>query len=140
MPRPPPSGPADAAQLLADITPVIPAGKQIIQSYGDGAFRIADTLYSGSVLVFPDRTLAWPVATRDALTLASLTPVVEAPEPAGILLIGGGRGTFLLDPALRGALGRHGIVADAMDTGAACRTFNVLLGEDRHVVAALIAV
>jgi len=56
------------------------------------------------------------------------------------LLIGTGKTMHFLAPDLRASLSACGLVADAMDTGAACRTFNVLLAEDRIVMAALIAV
>ena len=57
-----------------------------------------------------------------------------------ILLIGCGQGAAMISPALRQALRAAGAVIDAMDTGAACRTYNVLLAEERRVAAALIAV
>jgi len=46
-----------------DLTPLIPGGRQIVESYGEGRFRIAGQLYAGAVLVFPERTLAWPVTS-----------------------------------------------------------------------------
>ena len=124
---------------MTDITPAVPAGKQVIQSYGEGRFRIAGESFSGSVLVFPDRTLSWPVRSTASLTPESLAPVMAPDAGVEVLLIGAGGQPFFLDPGLRAALREAGIVADAMDTGAACRTFNVLLGEDRRVAAALIA-
>lgn len=123
---------------MADLTPPIPAGRQVIQAYGDGGFRIAGTRHEGPVLVFPDRTVAWKVPGVADIDLPSLTPVMDSAP--GILLIGGGRMAAHIGNELRTALREAGIVADVMDTGAACRTFNVLLSEDRDVAAALIAV
>lgn len=125
---------------MADFTTAAPAGRQIIQSYGEGRFRIAGESYRGSVQVFPDRTLPWPVETAAALSMESLAPFTAADAGVEILLIGMGADAVPLDPGLRSDLRAAGIVADAMTTGAACRTFNVLLAEDRRVAAALIAI
>jgi uncharacterized protein len=122
-----------------EITPQIPQGRQVIESYGPGRFRIAGVPHGGSVLVFPERTLAWPVAAMAALSEADLAPVIAAEPRVEILLIGCGPALVSVPPALRAALRAHGIGCDAMDTGAACRTFNVLLAESRRVAAALIA-
>lgn len=124
---------------MADITPPIPAGRQLINAYGDGGFRIAGASYTGSVLVFPERTIPWPVDPGAELTVASLEAVLTAPDTPQVLLIGTGATTTFLPGPLRAALREKGIVAEPMATGAACRTFNVLLSEDRSVAAALIA-
>ncbi|HEY1719633.1 MAG TPA: Mth938-like domain-containing protein [Magnetospirillaceae bacterium] len=123
-----------------DVTPQIPLGKQIIQGYGSSGFRIASTRHEGSVLVFPDRTLAWPVASFDATTAESLTEVATADPKVEILLIGTGAKMLLMPAPLRAHFRALGIMVDAMDTGAACRTYNVLMSEDRRVAAALIAI
>ena len=125
-----------------DLTPLIPQGRQIVESYGDGRFRVSGTLYEHGILVFPERTIAWPVADIAALTLESLAPVGEAAGSGAIdlLLIGCGPRMALIAAPLRAALRAQGIVIEAMDTGAACRTYNVLAAEGRKVAAALIAV
>ena len=122
-----------------EITPEIPGDRQVIESYGEGRFRISGAAHTGSVLVFPDRTLQWGVSSMDALSMEMLGPVADAEPPVEILLIGCGARLTLVPPALRSALRDRGIGCDAMDTGAACRTFNVLLAESRRVAAALIA-
>lgn len=125
-----------------DFTMRAPAGRQIVDSYGDGRFRVSGARYQGSILVFPDRTLAWPVADIDAIGLVTLDEVVRAGESGAIeiLLVGCGRRVTLLPEALRRALRAAGVVTEAMDTGAACRTYNVLAAEERRVAAALVAV
>jgi uncharacterized protein len=125
---------------MADITPLVPADRQIIESYGDGRFRITGTVHEGSVLVLPSATLAWPLTDIDRLTFDSLAPIVAPDAAIELLLIGSGRSMRLLDGALRARLREAGVVCEIMDTGAACRTFNVLVAEDRRVAAALIAV
>ena len=121
------------------ISPAVPANRQLIQGYHPDGFRIAGIEHKGSVLVLPERTLAWPVQAPDRVTPESLAPIVAA-APAVELLILGLRSRFLAVPAeLRQALKDRGIALEAMDTGAACRTYNVLLAEERRVAAALIA-
>ena len=121
-----------------DITPLVPAGRQLIQSYGAGRFKVSGVAFEGPILVLPDRTMAWTVTAPDGLTFESLAAVVEAETRPEVLLFGAGRRGVLVAPALRAALKAAGIVVETMDTGAACRTFNVLSGEDRRVAAALI--
>ena len=96
--------------------------------------------YQGSVLVLPDRTLAWPLSDIAALSLDDLAPLKDAHPPVELLIVGTGASPAWLDPALVAALRDWGMVVDAMATGAACRTYNVLLLEDRRVAAALIAI
>lgn len=123
-----------------DITPIIPAERQVIQAYGDGHFRISGVVHEGSAIVLPERTLAWPATAIAELTLASLEGVVAAEPRVELLLVGCGRAPAPIAAELRAALRARGIVVEAMDTGAACRTYNVLLAEGRRVAAALIAV
>jgi uncharacterized protein len=125
-----------------DVTPLIPAGRQIIESYGDGRFRITNVLHEGSVLVFPGQTVPWPVADMAALSLSALAPVSEAARKGDVelLLIGCGPRLAMIPRDLRAALRAEGVVIEPMDTGAAARTFNVLMAEGRRVAAALIAV
>ena len=123
-----------------DVTPYVPEGRQIIQGYGDGFFRIGGTVHEGSVLVFPDRTVPWPVTAFSEITLESLDPVRDAAGNVDLLLLGCGHRTELVTRALQHPLREAGVVIEAMATGPAARTYNVLLAEDRRVAAALIAV
>jgi uncharacterized protein len=121
-----------------DVTPLVPTDRQLIQSYGNGGFRISGTIHAGSVLVFPSRTVAWPVSLASEIDGSSLVDI--ATERPQILLIGTGATFALLPSALKRAMRELGSVIEAMDTGAACRTYNVLLTEGRSVAAALLAV
>lgn len=123
-----------------DLTPRIPASRQVINGYGDGGFRVAGTRYEGSVLIFPDRTLAWPVTTLEEVDAAALAEVPKAEPAVEILLLGMGPQIRRVADDLRRAMKVHGIVVEGLDTGAAARTYNVLMGESRRVAAALIAV
>ena len=120
-----------------ELTPLVPAGRQVIERYGESGFRVAGVIYRGSVLVFPDRTLLWAAVNAPDVTPESLAPVIEH-GGVQILLLGLGRGMHALPLTLRNALHAAGIVLEPMDTGAACRTYNVLVGEDRRAAAALL--
>ncbi len=123
-----------------DITPRLPAGRNLIQGYGDRRFRIGGESLQGSRIVFPDRTVPWSISVAQDVTLESLREVTAAAREVRILLVGCGRHFSPPPNALGEALRAHDIYLEWMDTGAACRTFNVLLLEDREVAAALIAV
>ena len=123
-----------------DVTPLVPQGRQIIESYGNGGFKVTGGSYRGSLLVLPDATLAWPLTDIAEIDLAGLEPVLAAEPPVEVLLIGCGRAMAFIDPDLRAAAQARGVALEPMDTGAASRTFNVLVMEDRRVAAALIAV
>lgn len=119
------------------VSPLPPAGRQVIESYGRHSFRVSGAAYDGAILVFPEATEHWAALDATGITLDSLAPVL-AHGGIEILLIGCGRRMVRLPVALRQALRARGIVVDAMDTGAACRTYNVLLAEERRVAAALL--
>lgn len=125
-----------------DVTPLIPQGKQIIDGYGEGGFRISGQRIEGSVIVFPDKVATWNVADAGLLSAGSLETVSAAGRAGTVelLLIGTGARMTRIEGALRQALRADGVVVEAMDTGAACRTYNVLMAEGRRVAAALIAV
>jgi uncharacterized protein len=117
-----------------ELTPSSPAGRQLIERYGATGFRVSGVVHAGPILVFADRTVAWQPA---ACSIDGLAPVV-AHGGIELVLLGLGRRGGPVTPALRAALREHGIAVEAMDTGAACRTYNVLLAEDRLVAAALL--
>ena len=122
-----------------DVTPQVPVGRQVIQGYGPGGFRIANQRHDGSVLVFPEKTLAWPIVDFAALAVEGLAEIAAAQPKVELLLLGTGTVMKLASPVLRAHFRALGIMLETMDTGAACRTYNVLMAEERHVAAALIA-
>jgi uncharacterized protein len=124
-----------------DLTPTVPAARQVIERYGPSGFRVSGVIWRGPVLVFPDETLPWTVVAEAAAaagpSLENLMPVV-AHGGVQILLLGLGSRMSAVATDLRASLREHGIALEAMDTGAACRTYNVLAAEDRRVAAALL--
>lgn len=125
---------------MNDITPPVPLGRQLIQGYGGGGFRIGGDTHTGSIIVWPERTLAWSVRSYEDISVSSLAELLVADAGVEVLLIGCGARMSMPRSDIRDALKEYSIVPEWMDTGAACRTFNVLLSEDRAVAAALIAV
>lgn len=121
-----------------DITPLIPEGRQIIQGYGGYGFKVSGVTYTGAIVVMPVETRNWNAP--DAFTKLSESDFAtlegEAAEIDVLLLGTGARGEFF-PPRLRAALKNKGLVVETMDTGAACRTYNVLMAEGRRVAAAL---
>jgi uncharacterized protein len=120
-----------------DVTPLIPADRQVIESYGRQSFKVSGVAHDGALLVFPDATLAWQARTMADVTVERLAPVL-AHGGVELLLLGCGARMWPVPREVREKLKEAGIVIDAMDTGAACRTYNVLLAEDRRVAAALL--
>ena len=125
-----------------ELTPLIPQGNQIIEGYGAGGFRISGHRVEGSVIVFPDRVVGWPASAIAEVSAGNLEPVSTAGRAGAVelLLVGTGTRMTQIDRSVRQALRADGVVIEVMDTGAACRTYNVLMAEGRRVAAALIAV
>jgi uncharacterized protein len=123
-----------------DLTPRTAPGRQVVNGYGDGGFRVAGRRWEGGILIFADRTLPWPVADVTTLTAAGLAEVIVATPKVDLLLLGCGPRMVPVPAEVRDALRAERIVIEALDTGAACRTFNLLMAENRRVAAALVAV
>lgn len=115
-------------------------GRAPIEAYGNGGFRFADMSHRGSLLCLPSGIYGWEPADSSALAAADFDKVLAEAEGIEILLVGTGTDIRPLSKALRAVLRDARIGADPMSTGAAVRTYNVLLAEDRAVAAALVAV
>jgi len=112
-----------------------------IDAYGNGGFRFADMSHRGSILCLPSGIQAWNIEGPDQINLTHhYSPVVREAEQIEILLLGTGSKQIFPDKDTGDFFEDAGIQIEAMDTGAACRTYNVLLSEQRRVAAALIAV
>jgi uncharacterized protein len=111
-----------------------------VEAYGKGGFVFDSMSHRGSLLCLPDAIWAWPVTRPEDIDRTSLARVFEAANAIDTLIVGTGAGVWLPPPALREALRRVKVVLDAMQTGPAVRTYNIMIGERRRVAAALIAV
>lgn len=109
---------------------------QLIRAYAPGELRIGETLYRHSCLVSAERVIEWRPRQFDDITAADLEEII-ALDPEVVVLGTGTRQRFPRHELLRTMITR-GIGMEVMDTGAACRTYNVLVSEDRRVIAALL--
>lgn len=126
--------------MSLDINIVVPKDRQLIQFYGDGYFKVSGVIYESSILVFLDETQWWSATSVNDITLETLKPIIDATDDVDILLVGCGERFVPIPKGLRQGLKDAGIVLEWMDTGAASRTFNVLVAEDRRVAAAILSI
>ena len=115
-----------------------PSQVQLIRSYGPGRFLIGQQEWQMPVLVMPTRTVPWPVTRAEELSLDNLAALGEAATPTEFLVVGCGLRAIFLPPALRATFKDAGLALEVVDTGSACRIYNVLLAEGRRVAAALV--
>jgi len=111
-----------------------------IEAYGNGGFRFAGMSHRGSLLCFPDGIWAWPLNDVTELDEGTLSPVFDRAENLDFFLIGAGRDPWVLPDELRQRFRDVSLPVDTMATGAAVRTYNILLAENRRVGAGFIAV
>ena len=124
-----------------DVTPVLAATAKPVDSYAPGQFRVAGAVWVGAVWLQPALVQPAPVSSYAELTLEHLAVIFTAPDKPDVLLLGVGALQDSLPPkAWRDAARAAGVVLEAMNTGAACRTWNVLLLEGRRVQALLFPV
>lgn len=122
-----------------DITPLVAEGQQIVQSYTGGVFRISGRAYEGAVLLSPEKTTVWDVPHNiGELALENFQPVIDLASEYDVFLFGSGALMQFLPKNLKNALRAKGVSFDVMDTGAACRTYNVLMAEGRRVLVAML--
>ncbi|MDR3375034.1 MAG: MTH938/NDUFAF3 family protein [Ancalomicrobiaceae bacterium] len=126
-------GPADARR------PHLPQ-QVAIEAYGSGGFRFAGMSHRGSILALPSGLYTWDITTAEGLCEADFAELFRETACIDVLLIGTGRQTVPIPEALRWQFRDRRIQADAMLTGHAVRTYNVLIAENRRVAGAFVAV
>lgn len=114
-------------------------GRAPVDSYGNGGFRFAGMSHRGSILCLPSAVVAWDVSGVAGLREQDFAPVIAEAHEVELLLLGTGSTFAMPEPTVRRVLEQAGIGLEVMDTGAAIRTYNILLAEKRPVAAALIA-
>jgi uncharacterized protein len=112
-------------------------GKNSFTGYGEGYVEVNRARHGASLVVDAEHVITdWPVTSVEGLGADHMAAIVElGPE---IVLLGTGAALRFPEPALLAPLYKAGIGVEVMDTPAACRTYNILLGEGRNVVAAVI--
>ena len=113
------------------------ANVNVITGYGSGEVRIREQAFTRSLLVLPQRLIpGWEPLDVGQLRGAHFNPLLEAsPE---VVILGTGDTQVFPEPAVFMTLMDMGIGFEVMDNGAACRTYNILVTEDRKVALALI--
>ena len=115
-------------------------GRHLIDAYGAGGFRFADMSHRGSILALPSGIKAWSPTEGRGLVPEDFAAVFAESAAVELLLLGTGPEIVPVSEAVRGRFRDAAIRLDAMQTGAAARTYNILMAENRQVAAALIAV
>jgi uncharacterized protein len=112
----------------------------LIEAYGKGGFRFADMSHRGSLICLPQGIWASAMTAPEDIDVAALAPALAPDAAIDHFIIGTGTAPFRPPAPLREAFRERRIVLEAMTTGAAVRTYNILLGERRRIGALLIAV
>jgi uncharacterized protein len=124
-----------------DITPVVETAIQRVERYGSEGMVINGTLYQEAVALFPTVVTSLGTLATDALERIDTYRLFLKPGACEILLVGTGKTHRFISPAFRRQLrDAYGITLESMDTGAACRTYNVLVEESRPVAALLLPI
>ena len=108
-----------------------------ISAYGADSITVNETVYRQNLILSAQELICpWEVPSLDKLDADHLQPVIsQAPE---VVLLGTGETQQFPDPRIFALFGERGIGLEVMDNGALCRTFNILVAEDRAVVAAVL--
>jgi uncharacterized protein len=113
-------------------------GRAPIDAYGNGGFRFAKMSHRGSLLCLPSGIYGWDAPP--VIDEPSLARVFAEAGRIEILILGTGRDLIPVERSLRARLREARIVPEPMSTGAAVRTYNLLLAEERAVAAAFLAI
>ncbi|MBA3479439.1 MAG: Mth938-like domain-containing protein [Lautropia sp.] len=108
-----------------------------VTAYGSGYFEINRVRHEGPLLLMPEGEVRrWEVQSYESLTAVDFEALLG--RGAEVILLGTGTRHRIPPPRLTAALARAGVGIEAMDSSAACRTYNILMGEGRRVLAALL--
>ncbi|WP_108661619.1 Mth938-like domain-containing protein [Acuticoccus kandeliae] len=115
-------------------------GRSPIDAYGNGGFRFAEMSHVGSILCLPSGIYGWAPRTIEEITPDALQRVLEEKAEIDVLLLGVGTVPVPPTTAIVRTMRAAGLRFDTMTTGAAVRTFNVMISEERRVAAGFLAV
>jgi uncharacterized protein len=125
---------------MQDISPLLGKNKKNIESYGNGGFKVAGERLEGNIIILPDSVHKFESANIENTKTDSLTPITANADEIEVLLVGGGTSTEFFPNDIERFIRSYKMTIEYMDTGAAARTYNVLLSEERKVAVILIAV
>lgn len=114
--------------------------RALIDAYGNNGFRFSGTSHRGPLLIIPSGIYGWSLARQNVFAPKDFSHVFDEADKIDFLLLGTGPQRLSPPPEVMKAFIEANVGLELMDTGAACRTFNVLLGEERAVAAALLPV
>lgn len=123
---------------MVDLTEYVPKELPLIEGYGPAGFRVGERLYEGAILIARNGVWPWPVSALGEATPKSLEPLFGHDPELELVIIGCGDQLRPPPRDLRVALRERGVGLEPMDTGAACRTYNLLVMEERKVAGALL--
>ena len=124
---------------MQDVTPKIDEGKKVIEKYGDESFTISGQRFNSSVITLPDEVHQIEIKNLSDIRDSHIKVLLDASNEIEILLVGSGSVSNFFDPKIEKKI-QGKLSIEYMNTGAACRTYNILLSEGRKVAALLLAV
>lgn len=111
-----------------------------LEAYGDGGFRFGEMSHKGSLLILQSGIYGWDVSSFDELQPAHFEKIFLEKQSHEFLILGTGAAQRFPSKELKSVFQEEELWLEVMDTGAAARTYNVLINEGRKVAAAFIAV
>lgn len=115
-------------------------GRPHVESYGNDGFRFGGGSHKGALLFLPDGVISWEADDAAGFVLAHFEPVFQQAADIELFLLGSGDQLVFPAPDIRQAFAAHHVGIEVMNTGAACRTYNVLLSENRAVAMGVLPV
>jgi uncharacterized protein len=109
------------------------SGQPPVDGYGDGFFRIEDKVVEGSLMITADGVVPWA-------GLSDLEPLLDVVGKADVVFIGMGADIAPLPKDIVAKLEEARVPFEVMSSPSACRTYNVLLSEERRVALAVLTV
>jgi len=122
---------------MQDITPLVSDEIKIIQSYGSGKFKVNEENFENGLFIFQDIASNFDEEKLDEIDVNKYQEYFDDIE---ILIIGYGQNSDFLSSSQEKILKQNNVKIEYMNSGAASRTYNILVTEERKVAALIIAV
>ncbi|HCR86515.1 MAG TPA: hypothetical protein DIV86_07560 [Alphaproteobacteria bacterium] len=125
---------------MQDLTPIIKEGRKVIETYGAGSFTISSAKYDFSIIITPFSLKESEAKNISEITENDISILIDEKDKIDFVLVGFGENSDYLPTNIEKILAKENIRIEYMSTGAACRTYNVLMSEERKIAAILIAI